>query len=164
MEELVTKKFGADKWKASLRCAGLPDNKAFMTTADVPDSEVLAIMKGIGQAASLSSDQVMEAFGDYWSTVYAPDIYKVYFDKAKGAKELLLNLDQIHVTMTKSMKGAAPPHFTYESPAPNVLIMHYESPRGLVALMPALIRGVAKYYKEKVTVTTTGNSLRAQFS
>jgi methyl-accepting chemotaxis protein len=164
MEELVTKKFGANKWKASLKCAGLPESTIYMTTGDVPDADVLSIMKGIGEATSLSREQVTEAFGDYWSTVYAPDIYRVYFDKAKSAKEFLLSLDQIHVTMTKSIKGAAPPRFTYESPAEKVLIMNYTSPRGLVSLMPALIRGVAKYYNEKVSVTTTGNSIRAQFS
>jgi len=87
-----------------------------------------------------------------------------YFEKAKNAKELLLNLDNIHTVMTKSMKGAAPPHFTYKSQGDKVLLMHYNSPRGMVTLMPALVRGIAKYYKEKVDVTTTGKTVRVQFS
>lgn len=41
--------------------------------------------------------------------------------------------------------------------------MHYESFRGLVALMPGLIRGVGKYYKENLTVTVVGNAVHVQF-
>jgi hypothetical protein len=164
MEELVTKKFGAPKWKDSLKHAGLNENVIFMTTSDVPDAQVLSVMKGISTATSLSMDQVTEAFGDYWSTVYAPGIYGVYFEKAKNTRELLLNLDHIHTTMTKSMKGAAPPHFKYEWKSEKELVMHYESPRGLVMLMPALIRGVAKYYKEKLNVEAVGNTLHVRFS
>lgn len=41
--------------------------------------------------------------------------------------------------------------------------MHYESGRGLVALMPELIRGVGKYYKEDLTVSAVGNAVRVHF-
>ena len=132
--------------------------------ATFPTPTCLKIVRSIADTNHLSQDQVIEAFGDYWSTVYAPDIYGVYFEKAKNTRELLLNLDDIHTKMTKSMAGAAPPHFTYESPNDKLLLMHYNSKRGMVNFMPALIRGVAKYYKEKVNVQTVGNTLRIQFS
>ncbi len=164
MEELVTKQFGAEKWKDCLTGAGLPARSVISTTTDVPDVEVTKLIGSIAVVTKLSQEQVIEAFGDYWSTTYAPDIYSVYFEKAKCAKDLLVNLDHIHTAMTKSMKGATPPHFTYEWKGDKVLLMHYSSPRGMVAFMPALIRGVAKYYKETVDVKTTGNTLRVQFA
>jgi hypothetical protein len=164
MEELVTKKFGAEKWKLSLKSAGLPENRYFTTGEDVAEPEILAIMKGIGTAAGISMEQVMEAFGEYWSSVYAPALYDVYFAKAKSTREMLANLDQIHVSMTKKIPNAHPPRFTYEWKGENTLIMHYESSRGLVALMPGLIRGLGKYYKDKPKVTTTGNALQVQFA
>lgn len=73
----------------------------------------MGIMKGIAGAASLSMEQLMEAFGEYWSTVYGPNIYGAYFSDAKSARELLLNLDHIHEVMTKSIKVARPPRFRY---------------------------------------------------
>lgn len=164
MEELVTQKFGAPKWKEALKRSGHSENAHFLTTADVPDGEVMSLMKGIADTAGLSMTQLSEAFGEYWSMVYAPQLYGIYFEKAKNTKELLLNLDHIHTAMTKSMKGAAPPHFTYEQVGDKTLIMHYNSPRGLISLMPGLIRGVAKYYKERVDVQTNGNSLRIHFA
>ena len=89
----------------------------------------------------------MEAFGEYWCTVYGPNIYVAYFSDAKSARELLLNLDHIHEVMTKSIKFARPPRFRYEWKGDKLLIMHYESFRGLLALMPGLIRGVGKCYR-----------------
>jgi hypothetical protein len=164
MEELVTNKFGVEKWKQSLKNAGLPENRFFTTGEDVAEPEILAIMKGIGTAAGISMEQVYEAFGEYWSSVYAPALYDVYFTKAKSTRDMLANLDQIHVSMTKTIKNAHPPRFTYEWKGEDTLVMHYDSNRGLVALMPGLIRGLGKYYKDKPKVTTTGNALQVQFA
>jgi hypothetical protein len=79
MEELVTTKFGEDKWRESLKKAAIPEWRSFTTFCDVDEAEVMAIMNGIAGAASLSMEQLMEAFGEYWSTVYAPNIYVAYF-------------------------------------------------------------------------------------
>ena len=43
------------------------------------------------------------------------------------------------------------------------LIMRYESARGLVQLMPGLIRGVGKYYKQSLKVSLTGNDIHVDF-
>ena len=163
MEDLVTKKFGVAKWKESLKNAGLPENRYFSVSDDVPDAEIMAIMKGIATAGNLTMDQVMDAFGDYWSCVYGPDLYNVYFAKAKSTRELLLNLDNIHVVMTKSIKSAHPPRFSYEWKNDKVLVMQYQSQRGLVALMPGLIRGLGKYYKDNPKVTVSQNQVEVQF-
>lgn len=164
IEELVTKKFGLDKWKESLKGAGLPESRFFTTGEDVAEPEVLAILQGISRAVGISMEQVYEAFGEYWSSVYAPVLYDVYFAKAKSTKEMLTNLDQIHVAMTGTIKNAHPPRFRYEWKGDKDLIMHYESSRGLVALMPGLIRGLGKYYNDDPKVTVNGNALQVHFA
>lgn len=164
MEDLVNKKFGPAKWKESLQKAGMPPSRLFSTMEDVPDAEILALMKGIADANSLSMPQVMEAFGEHWSSVYAPTVYKTYFSSAKSSRELLLNLNQIHLAMTKTMKSAQPPQFRYEWQGDKHLVMHYESRRGLVALMPGLIHGLGKYYKDHPTVSIIGNAVHIQFA
>jgi hypothetical protein len=164
LEELVTGKFGADKWKESLEKAGISERRTFTVLGDVNETEFLQIMNGVASATSLSMEQTMEAFGEHWSTVYAPTVYGAYFANAKSARELLLNLDHIHDVMTKSMKSARPPRFRYEWEGEKLLIMHYESNRGLVALMPGLIRGVGKHFNEKLTVKTVGNAVHVKFA
>jgi len=163
MEEMVTKRFGETKWKESLKKAGIPEARRYATMEDIEDSEILGIMKGMSGTAYSSMDQTMEAFGEYWSSVYAPALYGVYFAKATSTREMLLNLDKIHVTVTQTMKPARPPRFKYEWKGDDTLIMHYDSNRGLVALMPGLIRGLGKFYKDNPKVRLSGNAVEIKF-
>lgn len=163
VEDLVKSKFGADRWREVLKKAGESEFKVFSGLEDVSDAKILALMKAVGEVTSLSQSQVVEAFGEYWSTTYAPDVYKTYFDRAESTREFLLKLDEIHVAMTKSIKNAAPPRFTYEWQGDNHLVMHYNSSRGLVALMPGLIAGLGKYYKDRPKATVTGNDVHVTF-
>jgi hypothetical protein len=163
MEELVTDKFGAETWKYALQRAGMPEDRAFSLLEDVDETEFLKLVNGVARATSLSVEETYEAFGEYWSTVHAPTIYAAYFSGASGARQLLLQLDHIHDVTTKSMKSARPPRFRYEWKGDKHLIMHYESPRRMVALMPGLIRGLGKHFKEKLTVEVVGNAVHVQF-
>jgi hypothetical protein len=164
LEDLVKAKGGVEPWKAILAKAGMPAHSIFTTSGVVADGDVLKLVGATAEVLKISAQAAMDAFGDYWSTTYAPAIYGVYFQRAKTARDFLLSLDEVHVAMTKSMAGAAPPRFKYEDKGPKHLVMHYSSPRGLVALMPGLIHGVAKLYKEKVTVRTEGNALHINFA
>lgn len=164
LEELVTEKFGQGNWEESLRLGGVVKTRKYSTFEDVADAEVLAILKGVSATSSLPVEGVMEAFGEYWSTVYAPRIYEAYYSGAKNAREFLLDLDRIHTGMTKTLKLARPPHFRYEWRGEQHLVMHYQSGRGLVALMPGLIRGVGKYYREYLNVSVAGNAVHIRFS
>jgi hypothetical protein len=163
LEELVSERFGAEKWRESLSEAGFSKLKTFNMLGDVDETHFMRIMKGVASAASLSMEQAMEAFGEHWSTVYGPKVYEAYFSTAKNTRELLLNLDHIHDVMTKSIKHARPPRFHYEWKGDKHLIMHYESSRRLEALMPALIRGVGKHYNEKVSVKAVGSVIHVHF-
>jgi hypothetical protein len=161
LEEAVSK-HGPDKWKATLAKAGIP-NAAFGTLDDVEDKLVLDLVHAAASVLGIPVASAMEAFGEHWSVTYAPSIYGVYFDKAKSARELLLNLAAIHVRMTANMKNASPPQFTYDDSAPDTLVMRYSSKRGMVALMPGLVRGVGKYYKEQLDVAVDGNNVTVKF-
>jgi hypothetical protein len=161
LEEAVSK-HGADKWKTTLAKAGIP-NAFFGTLDDVDDKVVLDLVHAAASVLGIPVAAAMEAFGEHWSFTYAPSIYGVYFDKAKSARELLLNLASIHVKMTANMKNAAPPQFTYDDSSPDTLVMTYSSKRGMVALMPGLVRGVGKYYKEQLDVVLEGNHVKVQF-
>ena len=164
MEELVTAKFGAAKWKETLTKAGFAESKMFSGLEDVADGQVLALMIAAAETNSLSMAQVMNAFGEHWSTVYAPAVYKVYFTSAKSTREFLLKLDEIHVAMTRTVKDAKPPRFQYEWQGDKHLVMTYHSNRGLVALMPGLIAGLGKYYKDHPVAKVIGNKVHVEFA
>ena len=162
LEELVRKNYGADSWKAILTDAG-QGNKMFLASMDVPDADAVALIGSTAKVLNISQNDAFEAFGNYWSTVYAPSLYPAYFAKAKGARDFLLNMHGVHETVTRTVKDARPPHFTYDDSDPKKLVMNYSSSRNLVALMPGLVRGVAAYYKERVDVRLVGNALHISF-
>jgi hypothetical protein len=162
LEELVKTKHGDDAWAAVLVEGGMPPTTFFATAQFVPDEDVIKLLHATASVLAISLEQAMDAFGDFWSTTYAPAIYSAYFKKAKSARDLLLNLDHIHIAMTKTA-GASPPRFRYEWRSEEHLVMHYSSPRHLVALMPGLIRGVGRYFHEHLTVAVKGNEVHIVF-
>lgn len=163
LEELVCQQFGPAQWTRSLKMAGVENARIYSTFEDVPDGEVRSLLKAVSDVTKLPLEGIMEAFGDYWSTVYAPRVYAAYYVGAKNSRDLLLRLDSIHTQMTKSMTSARPPHFLYEWHGDKHLIMHYGSTRGMVALMPGLIRGVGKYYGEHLNVSVLENAVHVRF-
>jgi len=165
LAELVTTRFGVARWKEALVRVGMPSSAVFMTSSLVPDADVVNLLGAVGTVVKLTLAQVLEAFGEYWCLTYAPSVYRSYFDKARTAREFLLNLDDVHVTMTKRAGScAAPPRFTYAWQDDRHLVVTYASARGLVALMPGLIRGVGLYYHEHLDVSVSGNDVHVKFA
>ncbi|MEO0321322.1 MAG: heme NO-binding domain-containing protein [Myxococcota bacterium] len=163
LEEVVRDNFSDEQWEEILVKAGHEADREFTSSEDVPDADAVKMIGITAEVLGISADAAMEAFGMHWSTSYAPSIYDSYFQKASNAREFLLSLDAIHVTITSTMENARPPRFTYDESDPTKLVMNYDSSRGLVALMPGLAKGIGKYYGEEVEVSLEGNAVNIEF-
>ena len=157
LAEMVTEKFGEDKWQAALEKAGLDKNTLFLPTQNVDDDVALKVVGSVCSVLNISLVQAADAFGEYWSTVYAPTMYGAFYDAAGSAREFLLKMDRVHVTMTRTVPDAHPPRFEYEWQDDKTLIMTYKSPRGLIDFVVGLAKGVGKYYKENLYVAKLGS-------
>ncbi len=155
--EMVTHRFGKDKWEDALEKAGLNKSSRFLATQNIDDDVVLKVVGAVCGVLNISLVQAADEFGDYWSTVYAPKIYGVFYGSAKSARAFLLKMDSVHTAMTRAMPDAHPPRFEYEWEDDNTLIMKYESPRGLIDFVVGLAKGVGKYYKEDLNVVKLGS-------
>ena len=153
LKELVTNKFGRDKWEAALGKAGIDKNAIFLATQDVDDAAVLKAVGAVCEVLHISLAQAADAFGEYWVCTYAPNIYKPYFQGVKSAKEMLLKMDEIHRITTERIPNARPPRFEYTWENDKTLIMKYKSHRGLIDFLVGLIKGVGKYFKENLNVS-----------
>ncbi len=156
LEELVSTKFGRDKWKKSLEDAGLKDSTMILSISDVDDLQVMKVVEAVCKNLNISLEQAADAFGDYWINVYSQKMYRQYYEINKTAKDFLLDMDNVHVAMTETMKDARPPRFNYEWKDDKTLIMHYRSHRGLVDFAVGLSKGVGKFYNENLIVTKLG--------
>ncbi len=157
LAEMVTKRFGKDKWQDALEKAGLNKNTRFMSTENVDDAATMKVVNSVCSVLNITPTQSADAFGDYWSTVYAPTMYGAFYDAADSAREFLLKLDRVHTTMTRTMPDAHPPRFEYEWQDDKTLIMIYKSHRGLIDFVVGLAKGVGKYYKENLYVSKLGS-------
>ena len=156
LEELVSTNFGRDKWEKSLEDAGLKDSTMILAISDVDDLQVMRIVEAVCKNLNISLAQAADAFGDHWVNVYSQKMYSQYYEINKTAKDFLLDMDNVHVAMTKTMKDARPPRFNYEWKDDKTLIMHYRSHRGLIDFAVGLSRGVGKFYNENIRVTKLG--------
>ena len=116
----------------------------------------MKVVESVCKTLDISLEQAADAFGDYWVNVYSQKMYRHFYNR-ESAKSFLLNMDSVHVAMTKQMKNARPPRFDYEWKDEKTLIMHYKSPRGLIDFVVGLARGVGNYYKEDIKVTKLGS-------
>ncbi len=151
LKELVESKFGKPAWDQAVAEAGAA-GQHFLASADVPDARVLKLLAELSKVTKVPAQGLMDAFGDYWANDYAPRIYAAYFRQHRTAMDFLLGVDALHDAMTKSMPNAHPPHFTYERKGEKSLLMTYRSPRGLGAMVPGLVNGIARHYGTRCTV------------
>lgn len=153
LEELVCTKFSKDIWHKSLEDVGLKKDTVFFTVSDIHDSTVMKVFEAVCNNLNISLTQATDAFGDYWVNDYSRKVYHQYYTRNKTAKEFLLDMDNVHVAMTKTINNARPPRFKYEWIDDKTLIIHYNSKRGLIDLAIGLTKGVGKFYNENLTVT-----------
>jgi hypothetical protein len=152
LQDLVCTKFGKDKWEKSLEDAGIPKSTSIMPISDYDDALVVKVVGTVCKNLGITLQQAADAFGDYWVNVYSQNMYGRFYAKCKTAKDFLLNMDALHVTMTQTMQNAHPPRFDYEVVNDKTLVMNYKSSRGLIDFLVGLIKGIGTFYKENLKV------------
>lgn len=159
LKDMVVEKSGKETWERILEKAGINKNltSMFFPTADVNDTDAIKLFTTTCQELNISMAEASDTYGDYWVNVYSPKMYNIYMVKHKTAKDFLLDMDNLHVMVTKTMSNSQPPRFKYEWENDNTLIMHYESHRNLVDLLAGLAKGVGKYFKTDLKVTKLDN-------
>ncbi len=152
LRDMMVERFGADKWKAVLNGAGLAAEPLILPISDVDDAQVFKLVESVCQVLNLTGRQAAEAFGDYWMMTYAAKMYPNLLASATNSRDFLLGLEELHVSLTKTMRNARPPHFDYEWVSPKTLAMRYRSDRGMVDYVVGLAQGVGHYYRETLQV------------
>ena len=152
MEKLVIKNFGITKWEECLELSGYEDDHIFMLGEDIKEDKVFELINNISKISGLTTQEIFDAFGEYWINDYAPKLYS-HFYNFKTSKEFILEIDKIHDRLTAEIKNAKPPHFEYSWKSDNVLIINYYSNRNLIGLAISLLKGISKYFNENLTIT-----------
>lgn len=156
LADLVTEKFGKEKWEEILEQSGLEGTTVFLATENVVDATVLKILNSTCNVLGINLQEAADAFGEYWVCNFAPKIYSMYYKGVNSAKDFLTKMDKVHEISTQNIPDAKPPRFGYQWKDDRTLIMTYNSKRGFIDIMIGLIKGVGKYYNENLKITKLG--------
>ena len=123
-----------------------------MTIGTNPDDEVHALVVAAATLTHASAEHILEDFGEF----IVPDLMGVYQSLIKPewkTKEMLLHTEEtIHRVVRLKNPGAKPPRLHLKATGLNSLKFTYNSPRQMSAVAKGIVKGVAKHYRENVTV------------
>jgi hypothetical protein len=150
--QMIEDDFGLEVWDELIDRVDPPSGGAYTTVDTYEDAELIALVKELGSMTAISVPDLLLAFGEY---AFKPlsDSYPDSIRQDMSAKEFLQSVhDVIHVEVKKLYPDAILPTFTYEDPAPDRLVMVYDSPRNMCPLAQGLIRGVAKCFAVTIDI------------
>lgn len=148
---LVEEKFGLETWDELIDRVD-PESEGVYTSVDTyPDEELFAFVGELSKITGIAGEDLVRTFGEYAFGALV-GLYP-RFVEGKDLKGFLQSVqDVIHVEVRKLHPGAQLPTITYEDPAPDRLVMHYQSPRNIPALAEGLIRGASRHFGQEIDI------------
>lgn len=149
-EAFVTDSFGADVFEDILDDTELVTTEPFVGPGTYPASDLIALVTTAVGKLGISVDDALAAFGQYSFPKLAtavPELMAGLHD----AREFFAKLESvIHTEVRKLDPEANPARFRVERTGDSTMLLHYDSPLGLFALVGGFIDGVAEWYGESV--------------
>lgn len=156
LEEMVTQAYGEEAWETLIEQSDLktPDG-IFIGPETYPFEDLVAIVSTASKVTGKSVEELVHAFGEYLFPKLA-EKFPMFIKEGMTAKSFLMTVgDIIHVEVHKLFPEATLPKFTYEDPAPDELVMIYESERHLCDLAEGLLVGVGRHFGENLAFEQT---------
>ena len=120
-----------------------------------PDEELVALVTAAVDLSGVPAPTLLEQFGEF----IVPDLLKVYggfVNRRWTALDLLANTESvIHRAVRLRDPLATPPELRIDRLTPSQVVVTYTSPRRLCAVAKGIMRGVARHYKENLTIVET---------
>lgn len=161
--ELIEKKAGREKSLIILEKSNLEDS--YFTTLDnktifedISDDKFYKLIKICCEELFWTKSRFFDEFAFYWTNEYAPQHYRELYSNIDSAKEFLLNMNNLHLQLTREMDNANPPQFDIKKGEADSIIMTYKSDRSLFELFKSLIKGVGEYFDEKLEIKATADN------
>jgi hypothetical protein len=153
VQELVTTKFGEDKWREIHRKANVTE-PAFINMVKYPDEMTYRLVGAASEVLGAPPEAIMEAFGEYWTVYSAEKGFGYLLDFAgDNIVDFLTNLDNMHTRVALTFPDLEPPSFRVTEQTPSSVRLHYYSKRaGLGPVVIGMIKGLGKRLNTPVTV------------
>jgi len=154
LQNYAETRHGKGTWNQLLKKAGLKD-KVYLPIKEYPDTEVVALVTAASSMTGLPTAAVLEDFGEF----IAPTLMKMFGHLLRPewkTIDIIGNTEgTIHTVVRVKNPGAKPPQLRTVRRSDDEVVLIYTSPRKMCALAIGIGKGLAKHFKEKVTITQT---------
>lgn len=158
IEQMVCDQFGAEAWE-SIKLRAEVDTVVFLSMDQCPDDVTYRLVGAASAVLGLPPDQVLRAFGRYWTLYTANEGYGELLRMTGGTlRDFLLNLDNMHARVGLSYPRLRPPSFQCADISEHALQLHYFSEReGLAPMVVGLLEGLASRFETPIAIELIGS-------
>lgn len=159
VKNLVTEKFGHQKWEQIYERAGL-ENDIFLSNKTYDDQITYRLVTASSEVLGISAEEILKEFGRYWVLNVAPTGYgKLLEAGGRTYDEFLLNLPSFHTRVMLIYPEVRPPNFEVSMLEDGRLRIVYGSARpGLLPFIFGLLDGLAERFKVTTDVQYVGQN------
>jgi hypothetical protein len=154
LKKYVETKHSPAVWDALLKDAGL-SHKMYTAIQAYPDEEAVALVTTASKMTGAPVNAILEDFGEF----IVPDLVKMYEVLIKpewDALDFIVHTEEtIHAVVRNRNPGALPPALKVIRLSPDEVTLHYNSPRKMCGVAKGIARGVAKHYRQAITISET---------
>jgi hypothetical protein len=152
LKKYANTKYGEDIWNRLLKESGIKP-KIYLPVQEYPDEEIVAIVSTVSRITEKPINAILEDFG-FFITQDLIGLYSTLIRPEWKMLDFLQHTEEtIHRVVRLKSPGAKPPELECTRPYPDEVIITYSSRRKMCALAIGIIRGTAKHYKERVTIS-----------
>lgn len=162
VQDFVCTNFGEPVWEAMKVSAKL-EGLEFQGMQQYPDCVTFALVTEAAKELNISTDQVLEALGEYWVLYTAKEGYGDLLSMSgSDFVSFLQNLDLLHARIGRAYPALQPPAFQCTDATDHSVLLHYRSERGgLTALVIGLISGLGQMFGVSVNTTVVARKSSA---
>ncbi|MCP9837029.1 heme NO-binding domain-containing protein [Cyanobium sp. N.Huapi 1H5] len=154
IQQMVTTHHGEDIWLRIKERADLQDLDFFSSYTAYTDDVTHRLVAAATEELGLSSEQIMQAFGEYWITYTATEGYEQLLESTgETLPEFLDHLDNLYARAALAFPELQPPSFRCEHRADASMQLEYRSKRkGLAPMVTGLLHGLGKRFRSPLAV------------
>ncbi len=153
IQDLVTSKFGEDKWITIKEKVEFEDD-FFVSMQQYPDELTYNLVGAASEVLEMDAGSILEAFGEYWILYTAEEGYgEMLALSGSTLPQFLGNLNMLHERITHIMPNLKPPRFSVKEIADNHIELTYESDReGLAPMVVGLLKGLGIRFEKNCQI------------
>jgi hypothetical protein len=152
LEKFVVAGFGRAAWEKILEKTELT-SRLYTPVQTYPDDDIVRIVGAAVEMTGKSATEILEAFGTHVVPTYL-HVYGALLDSSWKTLDVIEHTEEtIHRVVRMRQPGAAPPRLQVERTSDTEAVITYDSPRKLCAVARGIVRGIAKHFGERITIS-----------